>query len=136
MTAWMVVTDVSKSSTRALMDTFIADWSSTMTNCAIANATRGSQLVFTGAPVGASVGVRGDPAALTVALLLAPTRGRCRRDPNSARGSRTDAGHSDRRNRGRARRVTLRGQVHTDTMGASRPRVLPSASTPLGVVCR
>src|SRR4051812_1073392 len=46
ITAWMVVTVVSKSATSALIETFIADWSSTMTNWAMARATSGSQLVF------------------------------------------------------------------------------------------
>ncbi len=43
ITAWMVVTVVSKSSTRVLIDTFITDWSSTITNWAVARATSGSQ---------------------------------------------------------------------------------------------
>src|SRR4051812_30254235 len=38
----MGVTVVSKSSTRVLIETFITDWSRTMTNCAVANATKGS----------------------------------------------------------------------------------------------
>ena len=42
MTAWMVVTVVSKSSTSWLIETFITDWSSTMTNCAVARATNGN----------------------------------------------------------------------------------------------
>ena len=46
ITAWIVLTDVSKSATNALIETFIADWSSTMTNWAMANATSGNQLVF------------------------------------------------------------------------------------------
>src|SRR5215207_7508463 len=46
ITAWIVVTVVSKSSTSVLIDTFIADWSSTITNWAMANATSGSQFVF------------------------------------------------------------------------------------------
>ena len=46
ITAWIVVTVVSKSSTSVLIETFIADWSSTMTNWAMANATSGNQLVF------------------------------------------------------------------------------------------
>ena len=46
ITAWMVVTVVSKSATSALIETFIADWSRTMTNWAMARATSGSQLVF------------------------------------------------------------------------------------------
>ena len=37
---------MSKSATSALIETFIADWSSTMTNWAMANATSGNQLVF------------------------------------------------------------------------------------------
>lgn len=40
MTAWIVVTVVWKSWTNWLMDTFITDWSRTMTNWAVANATR------------------------------------------------------------------------------------------------
>ena len=32
MTAWMVVTVVSKSFTSVLMETFMTDWSSTITN--------------------------------------------------------------------------------------------------------
>ena len=39
MTAWIVVTVVSKSLTSWLIETFITDWSSTMRNCAVANAT-------------------------------------------------------------------------------------------------
>ena len=35
ITAWIVVTVVSKSATRVLIDTFITDWSSTMTNWAV-----------------------------------------------------------------------------------------------------
>ena len=46
MTAWIVVTVVSKSSTSVLIETFMADWSSTMTNWAMASATNGNQLVF------------------------------------------------------------------------------------------
>ena len=46
ITAWIVVTVVSKSATSALIETFIADWSSTMTNWAMAKATSGSQFVF------------------------------------------------------------------------------------------
>ena len=41
MTAWIVVTVVSKSATSVLIDTFITDWSSTITNCAVARATSG-----------------------------------------------------------------------------------------------
>ena len=37
MTAWMTVTVVSKSSTSWLIDTFMTDWSSTITNCARCN---------------------------------------------------------------------------------------------------
>jgi len=36
ITVWIVVTVVSKSATSALIDTFIADWSGTMTNWAMA----------------------------------------------------------------------------------------------------
>ena len=39
MTAWMTVTVVSKSATSWLIDTFMTDWSSTMTNCAVASDT-------------------------------------------------------------------------------------------------
>ncbi len=39
MTAWIVVTVVSKSLTSVLIDTFITDWSSTIRNCAVAKAT-------------------------------------------------------------------------------------------------
>ena len=39
MTAWIVVTVVSKSLTSWLIETFITDWSSTMRNCAVAKAT-------------------------------------------------------------------------------------------------
>ncbi len=49
MTAWMVVTVVSKSSTNWLIETFITDWSSTITNCAVAKATSGNQR-FIGVP--------------------------------------------------------------------------------------
>ena len=66
ITAWIVVTVVSKSATRALIETFIADWSSTITNWAMANATSGNQLVFGGGPVCVSW----DSPAVTVALLL------------------------------------------------------------------
>src|SRR6476659_3106225 len=43
MTAWMTETVVSKSATSVLIDTFMTDWSSTMTNCAVARATNGNQ---------------------------------------------------------------------------------------------
>ncbi len=43
MTAWIVETVVSKSSTNWLIETFMTDWSRTMTNCAVANATSGNQ---------------------------------------------------------------------------------------------
>ena len=43
MTAWIVVTVVWKSRTSALIDTFITDWSSTITNCAEAKATSASE---------------------------------------------------------------------------------------------
>ena len=41
MTAWIVVTVVSKSSTSVLIETFMTDWSRTITNCAVASATSG-----------------------------------------------------------------------------------------------
>ena len=66
----MVVTDVSKSSTSALIETFIADWSSTMTNWAMANATSGNQFTF---GVGAA-SVASDSPVVTVAPLLAISR--------------------------------------------------------------
>ena len=53
MTAWIVVTVVSKSSTSWLIETFITDWSSTMTNCAVASATKGAHRIAE--PVGTSV---------------------------------------------------------------------------------
>src|SRR3954447_4186739 len=59
----MVVTVVSKSSTSALIETFIADWSNTMTNWAMANATSGNQFVCRVAPVCAA----SDALAFTVA---------------------------------------------------------------------
>jgi hypothetical protein len=65
ITAWIVVTVVSKSSTRVLIDTFIADWSRTITNWAMARATSGNQLVF------GAVSVAWDSPAATVARLLA-----------------------------------------------------------------
>ncbi len=40
MTAWIVVTSVSKSATSWLIDTFITAWSRTMRNCAAARTTR------------------------------------------------------------------------------------------------
>ena len=45
ITAWIVVTVVSKSATRVLIDTFITDWSSTMTNWAVASAISGAQRI-------------------------------------------------------------------------------------------
>ncbi len=42
ITAWIVVTVVSKSSTSWLIDTFMTDWSSTMTSCAVPSATSGN----------------------------------------------------------------------------------------------
>ena len=42
MTAWIVVTLVSKSSTSWLIETFMTDWSSTITNWAIARPTNGN----------------------------------------------------------------------------------------------
>ena len=41
MTAWIVVTVVSKSMTSWLIDTFMTAWSSTITNCAAARMTSG-----------------------------------------------------------------------------------------------
>ena len=67
ITAWIVVTVVSKSATSALIETFIADWSSTITNCAIASATSGNQFTF---DAGGSVCVCWGSPALTIALLL------------------------------------------------------------------
>ena len=43
MTAWIVVTVVSKSSTSWLIETFITDWSRTMMNWAPARAISGSR---------------------------------------------------------------------------------------------
>src|SRR3954454_18099514 len=43
ITAWIVVTVVSKSATKVLIDTCITDWSSTMTNWATASATSAAQ---------------------------------------------------------------------------------------------
>ena len=43
MTAWMVVTVVLNSSTSALIETFMTDWSRTMMNWAPASASRGSR---------------------------------------------------------------------------------------------
>src|SRR5690349_19548702 len=45
ITAWIVVTVVLKSATRVLIDTFITDWSSTMTNWAVASAISGAQRI-------------------------------------------------------------------------------------------
>ena len=66
ITAWIVVTVVSKSATSWLIETFITDWSSTMMNCAPARATSGSHF-FIGLSVPAFgesprpiCGVRGD----------------------------------------------------------------------------
>ena len=67
ITAWIVVTVVSKSSTSALIETFIADWSSTITNCAMARATSGNQFIF---GAGGSVCVSWGSPAVTIALLL------------------------------------------------------------------
>ncbi len=39
MTAWITVTVVSKSATSWLIDTFMTDWSRTITNCAVASDT-------------------------------------------------------------------------------------------------
>ena len=69
ITAWIVVTVVSKSSTSALIETFIADWSRTMTNWAMAKATSGNQFVF---GVG-SVTVASDSPVVTVAPVLGAT---------------------------------------------------------------
>ena len=66
ITAWIVVTVVSKSSTSVLIETFIADWSSTITNCAIARATSGSQFVFGAGSVSVS---SGSPLRLGLSLL-------------------------------------------------------------------
>ena len=55
ITAWIVVTVVSKSSTSVLIDTFMTDWSSTITNWAVANATRGHHR-FIDSPFLASTG--------------------------------------------------------------------------------
>ena len=41
ITAWIVVTVVSKSATSWLIETFMTDWSRTMTNWAVASATSG-----------------------------------------------------------------------------------------------
>src|SRR6478752_185318 len=69
ITAWIVVTVVSKSSTSALIETFIADWSSTITNCAMARATNGSQFIF---GAGSTCASRASPA-VTLALLVVAT---------------------------------------------------------------
>src|SRR3954451_4712670 len=45
ITAWIVVTVVSNSATRVLIDTFITDWSSTMTNWAVPSAIIGAQRI-------------------------------------------------------------------------------------------
>ena len=45
ITAWIVVTVVSKSATRVLIDTFITDWSSTITNWAVPSAISGVQRI-------------------------------------------------------------------------------------------
>jgi hypothetical protein len=85
ITAWIVVTVVSKSATRALIETFIADWSSTMTNWAMANATRGIQSVFDGAPVCAAV----DAPVVTAAPLLGAERSTDPRRPSACPGTAT-----------------------------------------------
>src|SRR4051794_16488925 len=46
MTAWMVVTVVSKSSTSCEIDTFITDWSRTIRNCAPDRTTRTDHFDF------------------------------------------------------------------------------------------
>ena len=47
ITLWMVVTVVSKSATSWLIDTFMTDWSSTITNCAVANAASALRFMAT-----------------------------------------------------------------------------------------
>ena len=69
ITAWIVVTVVSKSSTSALIETFMADWSSTITNCAMASATSGNQFIFGAGSVCASTA----SPVVTVALLVVAT---------------------------------------------------------------
>src|SRR5690349_5112610 len=75
ITAWIVVTVVSKSSTSVLIETFIADWSSTITNWARARATSGSQLFC-------------DVASVVACVLPTVTKGhplgRRRADPRQA----------------------------------------------------
>lgn len=51
MTAWMVGTVVSKSATSWLIDTFMTDWSRTITNWAIASAMS-AVFFIVGSPVG------------------------------------------------------------------------------------
>src|SRR5580765_5752509 len=58
ITAWIVVTVVSNSATRVLIDTFITDWSSTMTNWAVPSAISGVQRIA-------------DPAGLPAAAVSA-----------------------------------------------------------------
>src|SRR4051812_24147208 len=59
MTAWMVVIVVSKSSTSVLIETFMTDWSSTITNCAVASAMSAHRfaLVFVSAVVAATAAI-------------------------------------------------------------------------------
>ena len=55
MTAWIVVTVVSKSSTSWLIETFITDWSSTMRNCAVAKAISAGQAMPVDGPTASTV---------------------------------------------------------------------------------
>ena len=80
ITAWIVVTVVSKSATSALMETFIADWSSTMTNCAMANATSGNQFVFGVSPVSVTLGCTSSHGCTLLGIGVLPERRRVRRD--------------------------------------------------------
>ena len=70
MTAWIVVTVVLKSLTSELIETFITDWSSTITNCAVASATSASHPFFADGLLAVEVVV------VSVTLILLRSNGR------------------------------------------------------------
>ena len=64
MTAWIVVTVVSKSATSWLIETFMTDWSSTITNWAAASATSGNQFFIWDNAIGGEPGSESSGASL------------------------------------------------------------------------
>src|SRR3954451_19547951 len=71
MTAWIVVTVVSKSATSWEIETFITAWSRTIRNCAAASTTRTDQR-FIGRPYPADWSLEREPRLITSWFRRAP----------------------------------------------------------------